>query len=98
MSGAAAPASGGWTVLLVWLAVINLLTFLVYGADKRRARKGKWRVPEKTLFLLPLLGGSIGALLGMRVFHHKTKHWYFVWGIPAILLAQIALAVWIYTK
>lgn len=96
--GAAASASGGWTVLLVWLTVINLLTFLVYGADKRRARKGKWRVPEKTLFLLPLLGGSIGALLGMRVFHHKTKHWYFVWGIPAILLAQIALAVWIYTK
>ena len=98
MSGAAASASGGWTVLLVWLAVINLLTFIVYGAYKRRARKGKWRVPEKTLFLLPLLGGSIGALLGMRVFHHKTKHWYFVWGIPAILLAQIALAVWIYTK
>ena len=98
MSGAVASASGGWTVLLVWLAVINLLTFIVYGADKRRARKGKWRVPEKTLFLLPLLGGSIGALLGMRVFHHKTKHWYFVWGIPAILLAQIALAVWIYTK
>lgn len=98
MSGAAAAASGGWTVLLVWLAVINLLTFTVYGADKRRARKGKWRVPEKTLFLLSLLGGSIGALLGMRVFHHKTKHWYFVWGIPAILLAQIALAVWIYTK
>lgn len=96
--GAAASASGGWTALLVWLAVINLLTFIVYGADKRRARKGKWRVPEKTLFLLPLLGGSIGALLGMRVFHHKTKHWYFVWGIPAILLAQIALAVWIYTK
>ena len=51
--GAAASASGGWTVLLVWLAVINLLTFIVYGADKRRARKGKWRVPEKTLFLLP---------------------------------------------
>lgn len=98
MSGAAASASVGWTVLLVWLAVINLLTFIVYGADKRRARKGKWRVPEKTLFLLPLLGGSVGALLGMRVFHHKTKHWYFVWGIPAILLAQIALAVWIYTK
>ena len=96
--GAAASASGGWTVLLVWLAVINLLTFLVYGADKRRARRDKGRVPEKTLFLLPLLGGSIGALLGMRVFHHKTKHWYFVWGIPAILLAQIALAVWIYTK
>ena len=84
--------------LAVWLIAINLVTFAVYGADKRRARRGAWRVPEKTLFLLPLLGGSIGALLGMRVFHHKTKHWYFVWGIPAILLAQIALAVWIYTK
>ena len=50
------------------------------------------------LFLLPLLGGSVGALLGMRVFHHKTKHWYFVWGIPAILLAQLALAVWLLAK
>lgn len=86
----------GW--LAVYLAAINLATFIVYGADKRRARKGKWRVPEKMLFLLPLLGGSAGALLGMRVFHHKTRHWYFVWGIPAILLAQIALAVWLLTK
>ena len=86
----------GW--LAVYLAAINLATFIVYGADKRRARKGKWRVPEKTLFLLPLLGGSVGALLGMCVFHHKTRHWYFVWGIPAILLAQIALAVWLLTK
>ena len=90
---------GGWgTVLLVWLAVINLVTFAVYGIDKTKAKRGAWRVPEKTLFLLPLLGGSLGALLGMRVFHHKTKHWYFVWGIPLILLAQIALAVWLYVK
>ena len=90
---------GGWgTVLLVWLAAINLVTFAVYGIDKAKAKRGTWRVPEKTLFLLPLLGGSLGALLGMRVFHHKTKHWYFVWGIPLILLAQIALAVWLYVK
>lgn len=90
---------GGWgTVLLVWLAVINLVTFAIYGIDKAKAKRGAWRVPEKTLFLLPLLGGSLGALLGMRVFHHKTKHWYFVWGIPLILLAQIALAVWLYVK
>lgn len=81
--------------LAVWLIAINLVTFAVYGADKRRARRGVWRVPEKTLFLLPLLGGSVGALLGMRVFRHKTKHWYFVWGVPAILLAQLALAVWL---
>ena len=92
-------SAGGWgTVLLVWLAAINLVTFAVYGIDKAKAKRGTWRVPEKTLFLLPLLGGSLGALLGMRVFHHKTKHWYFVWGITLILLAQLALAVWLYVK
>lgn len=86
------------TYLLWYLAAVNLVTFTVYGADKAKARRGAWRVPEKTLFLLPLLGGSVGALLGMLVFRHKTKHWYFVWGIPLILLAQIALAVWVYFK
>ena len=86
-------ASGGGTALLIYLALINLTTFIIYGADKRRARQGKWRVPEKTLFLLPLLGGSVGALLGMRVFHHKTKHWYFKYGMPAILVAQVLLFV-----
>ena len=85
-------------VLLVWLAVINLVTFAVYGIDKAKAKRGAWRVPEKTLFLLPLLGGSLGALLGMKVFRHKTKHWYFVWGIPLILVAQIALAIWLYLR
>ena len=86
------------TYLLWYLAAVNLVTFAVYGVDKAKARRGAWRVPEKTLFLLPLLGGSVGALLGMLVFRHKTKHWYFVWGIPLILLAQIALAVWVYFK
>lgn len=81
--------------LAAYLVLMNLAAFGAYGADKRRARRGRWRVPERTLFLLPLLGGSIGALLGMRTFRHKTKHWYFVWGIPAILLAQIALAAWL---
>lgn len=84
--------------LLWYLAAVNLITFTVYGADKARAKRGAWRVPEKTLFLLPLLGGSIGALLGMWVFRHKTRHWYFVWGVPLILLAQIALAAWVYFK
>ncbi|MBQ0037894.1 MAG: DUF1294 domain-containing protein [Clostridiales bacterium] len=81
----------GW--LTVYLVAINLVTFLVYGADKRRAKRDRWRVPEKTLFLLAIVGGSIGALVGMYVFRHKTKHWYFRLGIPAILLAQIALPV-----
>ena len=84
--------------LLWYLAAVNVVTFTVYGIDKRKARRGAWRIPEKTLFLLPLLGGSVGALLGMRVFHHKTKHWYFVWGIPAILLAQLALTVWLWLR
>lgn len=83
-------------VALGYLALVNAVAFFLYGADKRRARKGQWRVPEKTLFLLPLLGGSIGGILGMRAFHHKTKHWYFRWGLPLILILQLvaAAAVW----
>ena len=84
--------------LLWYLAAVNVVTFTVYGIDKRKARRGAWRIPEKTLFLLPLLGGSGGALLGMKVFRHKTKHWYFVWGIPIILLAQTALAAWLWLR
>ena len=84
--------------LLWYLAAVNVVTFTVYGIDKSKARRGAWRIPEKTLFLLPLLGGSVGALLGMKVFRHKTKHWYFVWGIPAILLAQLALTVWLWLR
>ena len=81
--------------LLLYLAAVNLVTFAVYGADKRRARKDKRRVSEKTLFLLAIIGGSLGAFLGMRLFRHKTRHWYFVWGIPAIMAAQIALGLWL---
>ena len=81
--------------LLGYLASVNLLAFTVYGVDKRRAKKDKRRVPEKTLFLLAIIGGSVGAWAGMYTFRHKTRHWYFVWGIPAILLVQVALAVWL---
>ena len=75
-----------------WLAAVNLLAFALMGADKRRARKHLRRVPERTLFLSALLGGSVGAIAGMWTFHHKTKHWYFVYGMPLILLAQLAAA------
>ena len=81
--------------LVGYLALVNLIAFTVYGADKRRAKKDRRRVPEKTLFLLAIIGGSLGAFLGMRLFHHKTRHWYFVWGIPAIMALQIALGVWL---
>ena len=87
------------SVFVLYLAAINLITFFVYGADKRRARiPGARRVPEKTLFALALLLGSAGALLGMRVFHHKTRHWYFRFGIPAILLVQLAAGVFLYLR
>ncbi len=84
---------------LIWayLGLINLIAFLMMGSDKRRAkRQGARRISEKALFLSALLGGSLGAILGMRLFRHKTRHWYFVWGMPAILLLQLGLAaaVW----
>ena len=85
-------------VLLVYLTVLNLVTFALYGADKRRAKKGQWRIPEKTLLILPLLGGSVGGILGMAVSHHKTRHWYFRWGLPAMLLLQAAGAVYLLAR
>ena len=89
-----------WTLpaAAVYLAAINLAAFLTFGADKRRARRNAWRVPERTLFLLAVLGGSLGAILGMRAFRHKTRHWYFRYGLPAILLAQLALAWWLCSR
>lgn len=80
-------------LLMIYLVIINLIAFLTFGADKRRARRDRRRVRESTLFLLAVLGGSIGALLGMYVFRHKTRHWYFCVGIPAILILQIALPI-----
>ena len=74
-----------------WLIVVNIITFVVYGIDKWKAMKGRWRISEFTLLLLAVIGGSIGALLGMRVWHHKTKHLKFKYGVPLILLAQLAL-------
>jgi len=94
-----------WGLLAIWLVLINLVTFLVFGLDKWKAkRKAKQesvrRVPEKTLFLLAVLGGSVGALLGMKVWHHKTLHKSFRIGIPAILILQIVLPVglWLWLR
>ena len=85
-------------VLIYYLLGINLLTFFIFGIDKWKARRNKWRVPEATLLMLAALGGSVGALLGMSVFHHKTKHKKFLIGVPLILLAQLALAFFIALK
>ena len=80
---------------LLWVLALSLADFVLMGVDKRRAKRGAWRVKERTFFLLALLGGSPGALLGMWAFRHKTRHWYFKFGLPAILLAQIALGLWL---
>lgn len=84
--------------LIVYLLLINAAAFLLMLADKRKARKNLWRIPEATLMLSAALGGSIGALAGMYTFRHKTKHPKFTIGVPAILIAQVALAVWIVMK
>lgn len=79
----------GGTLLLAWFLVINLIAFCSMGRDKRRARNGEWRIPEATLFLQALLGGSIGSILGMAFFHHKTRKLKFRIGMPLILLVQV---------
>ena len=81
---------------LIYLLAINLVAFVTMGLDKWKARRDKWRVPEKTLFLLVIIGGSLGGILGMFAFRHKTKHWYFRFGFPAILVLQIAAVVAVY--
>ena len=80
--------------IILYLIAINVITFLIYGLDKWKAKRDAWRIKESTLLLLAVVGGSVGALLGMQVFRHKTKHVQFTVGVPVILLAQIALVVW----
>ncbi|MCD8144591.1 MAG: DUF1294 domain-containing protein [Oscillospiraceae bacterium] len=78
-----------YLIAAIYLVGLNGAGFLSMGLDKHKARRGQWRIPEATLFLIALLGGSIGSLVGMWTFHHKTRHWYFKYGIPLILLAQV---------
>ena len=80
------------TETIIYILIgINVLTFFVYGWDKWKAKQGKWRISETPLLMLAVAGGTIGALLGMQVWHHKTMHLKFKYGLPLILLAQIAL-------
>ena len=80
------------------LIIINLITFLLYGIDKLKAKKGKWRISEVTLLLLAVIGGSIGAWLGIKIWHHKTLHKKFIYGIPLIIFAQIVVAIYIFKE
>lgn len=77
--------------LLYWILGASVVDFALMGIDKHRAKRGRWRIREKTLFLVAFLGGTPGAMLGMRVFRHKTLHKRFAWGLPALLLLQLGL-------
>lgn len=79
--------------IAIYLILVNLTGFIQMFVDKRKAQKGAWRIPEKTLFLIAIIGGSIGSILGMYTFRHKTKHMSFVIGMPLILILQIVLTV-----
>ena len=82
--------------LIIYLVIINVMTFIVYGVDKRKAKQSKWRIRESTLLGLAAIGGSIGALLAMKILRHKTLHNQFKYGVPLILVVQIAIgaAIW----
>ena len=82
---------------LYYLLAVNSLTFLLYGIDKYKAKKGRWRISEATLLTMAAIGGSIGAWIGMRTWHHKTMHKKFKYGIPVIIIMQIALVVYLHT-
>lgn len=81
-------------IVIIYLVVINVITFFLYGIDKLKAKRARWRFPEATLIGLAVIGGSIGAWLGMMVWHHKTMHKKFKYGIPLILAVQIGLLIW----
>ena len=82
-------------IILGYLLAVNIATFFLYGIDKYKAKKGKWRISEATLLLMAVIGGSIGAWAGMRLWHHKTMHKNFKYGIPVIIIFQVALAVYL---
>ncbi len=79
---------------MIYLLGINIITFFVYGIDKWKAKHNKWRIREAALLGLAAMGGSVGAFAGMYIFRHKTKHWYFVIGIPVICILQTIIIIW----
>ncbi|MCR5595420.1 MAG: DUF1294 domain-containing protein [Lachnospiraceae bacterium] len=82
--------------IAIYLVIVNVIGFIMMGADKARARKRAWRIPEAHLFLVALIGGSIGTCLGMYLFRHKTRHWYFAYGMPVIVILQVIIVVVLY--
>ncbi len=87
-----------WVLPVVYIIVINIIGYAMMGIDKSRAVRGKWRIPEKSLFLVAIIGGSVGTNLGMKHFRHKTKHKSFVYGMPAILMFQVMMTVMMFVQ
>ena len=85
-------------IVLLYFAVVNIIAFFMYGIDKRKAKRTKWRIPEATLLGVAVIGGSIGAWLGMKVWHHKTMHNRFKHGIPAIIIVQLLIVGYLLFK
>ena len=85
-------------IILYYLLAVNIATFFLYGIDKYKAKKGQWRISEATLLLMAVIGGSIGAWAGKRLWHHKTMHKKFKYGIPIIIILQVAIAVYLLTN
>ena len=83
-------------IIYTFIAILNVITFLIYAIDKWQAKKNRWRIPESILLLLAVLGGSIGALMGMKIWHHKTMHKKFKYGIPLIMILQIGMLLYLW--
>ena len=83
-------------IIYTFIAILNVITFLIYAIDKWKAKKNRWRIPESILLLLAVLGGSIGALMGMKIWHHKTMHKKFKYGIPLIMILQIGMLLYLW--
>lgn len=84
------------SLMMYYLLAVNVVAFAAFGIDKYKAKRGLWRISEATLLLLAVVGGSIGALMGMRIWRHKTQHAKFRYGLPLIILAQIALIYYLH--
>lgn len=84
------------TIIIFYLVIINIITFFLYGVDKWKAQRSRWRISESVLLGMAAIGGSVGAWLGMRLWRHKTQHAKFRYGVPIILIAQVALLGWIF--
>ena len=81
------------TYIFIYLALVNIVGFALMGIDKHKAKKRAFRIPEATLFIVAMIGGSLGSIIGMHLFRHKTRHWYFVYGMPAILALQVIIVL-----